>query len=227
MQDIERFLVGFRQFQQRLFGVEHARFDDIKQGQHPQTLVIACSDSRVDPAILTDSHLGDMFVVRNVANLVPPCEQSEANQGVSAAIQFAVCQLRVKLIIVLGHARCGGINALMQGRGDHAPNDDYLGKWVRIAEPARQQVQQVLAHKSADEQCKACEMAAILVSLDNLMGFPFVAEPVLAGELTLHGWYFDLDTGALLGYDPASGAFRPLVASLDKKAVTGHELQGG
>ena len=227
MQDIERFLVGFRQFQQRLFGVEHDLFDDIKLGQHPQALVIACSDSRVDPAILTDSHLGDMFVVRNVANLVPPCEQSEANQGVSAAIQFAVCQLKVKQIIVLGHAHCGGINALMRGRGDHAAKDDYLGKWVRIAEPARQQVKQVLTHKTLEEQCKACEMAAILISLDNLMAFPFVAEAVRAGELSLHGWYFDLDAGALLGYDSLSGTFRPLVASLDKKAVTGHDVQGG
>ena len=224
MQDIERFLLGFRQFQQRLFGVEHDRFADIKQGQHPQTLVIACSDSRVDPAILTESHLGDMFVVRNVANLVPPCEQSEANQGVSAAIQFGVCQLQVKQIIVLGHAHCGGINALMHGRGDKVATDDYLGKWVRIAEPARVQVKQALSHKSLEEQCKACEMAAILVSLDNLMSFPFIAERVAAKTLTLYGWYFDIEAGSLTGYDPQSGSFRSLVASLDKKAVTGHDL---
>lgn len=212
MQDIEKFIRGFNRFQQQYLG-EQALFDTLRDGQHPATLVIGCCDSRVDPAHLTGSDPGDMFVVRNIANLVPPCTP-EAPPGVSSAIEFAVCGLEVARVIVLGHARCGGIRALMTPRRI-AEETDFVGRWMRIAEPVRQRVMRELAHKSCDEQHKACEMASILHSLDNLMTYPWIRQRVDAGRLMLHGWYFDIDTGALLAYSPRKQEFLPLVCPLD------------
>ena len=213
MDDIQRFIGGFRRFQHKYFGKRTQLFDLLKQGQNPKTLLIGCSDSRVDPAQLTDCDPGDIFIVRNVANLVPPFESDSAKHGVSAAIEFAVYNLEVKQIIVLGHSSCGGIGALIKG---HIPQTeaDFVGKWVQIAEPARQQVMQELADRPLEEQQRACEVASIIVSLDNLMTFPFIAERVESGKLALIGWYFDIQKGALYDFDQESNDFKPLVTAL-------------
>ncbi|MBS1156905.1 MAG: carbonic anhydrase [Proteobacteria bacterium] len=215
MDDIQRFIGGFRRFQHKYFGEHRNLFDQLKRGQRPQTLIIGCSDSRVDPALLMDCDPGDMFVVRNVANLVPPFENDASRHGVSAAIEFAVCDLEVRHIVVLGHSSCGGISALMQG---HEPKSeaDFVGKWVQIADAARQQVRAELGDRPMDEQVRACEVASVIVSLDNLMTFPFVEERVESGQLALIGWYFDLRKGALFEFDPESNAFQPLVTALPK-----------
>lgn len=147
MQDIERFIAGFRAFQKNYFGPEGSQFDILKHGQNPSTMIIGCSDSRVDPAILTNCQPGDIFTVRNVANLVPPYEENGVYHGVSAALEFAVCRLEVERIIVLGHSQCGGIGALMTGDCG-AEGAGFIGRWMSIAAPAREQVMAALRAKT-------------------------------------------------------------------------------
>ncbi|HJV85084.1 MAG TPA: carbonic anhydrase [Noviherbaspirillum sp.] len=216
MQDIEKFIRGFCRFQQQYLG-EQSVFDSLREGQRPGTLIIGCCDSRVDPALLTGSDPGELFVVRNVANLVPPCRM-DAPPGVSSAIEFAVCGLEVARVIVLGHAGCGGIRALMSPKR-LASETNFVERWMRIAEPVRQRVLRELPHKSGMEQAKACEMANILHSLDNLMTYPWLKRRVEEGKLMLHGWYFDINTGALLAYSPRKQEFLPLVCALEERLL--------
>ena len=209
MRDIEKFISGFKQFQRSYFGENRELYDSLKKSQHPRALIVSCCDSRVDPAILTNSEPGDLFVVRNVANLIPPCEVGGGHHGISAALEFGVCSLDVEHVIVLGHSHCGGIRALMDdsyGSGEGG----YISQWMDIAAPARDKIRKELPHKSVDLQARACEQAAILLSLENLLSFPWIAKRVDSGKLSLHGWYFDLDQGELLGYDADSKALIPL-----------------
>lgn len=216
MQDIEKFIRGFSRFQQQYLN-EPATFDTLRQGQHPRTLVIGCCDSRVDPALLTGCDPGDIFVVRNIANLVPPCAP-DAPPGVSSAIEFAVCGLEVARIIVLGHARCGGIRALMSSLRV-TEETDFVARWMRIAEPVRADVLRALPHKEEDAQCRAAELASILHSLDNLMTYPWIRRRVEAGQLALHGWYFDLGSGTLLAYSPRKQEFLPILDPVVPRAA--------
>ena len=210
MKDIAPFIAGFKRFQQQYFDPQEQRFAALQQGQNPKVLVIGCSDSRVDPAILTGCAPGDLFVVRNVANLVPPCELDSHHHGVSAALEYAVCHLEVERIIILGHSGCGGIGALMHGIPDGRPAE-FIGPWVKIAQRAREQVLMELPDKEPATQSRACEQAAILVSLENLLTFPWISERVESGALILHGWYFDISLGQLYSYAPETAGFEPLV----------------
>ena len=207
MKDIAKFITGFRHFQKKYFGEDRDLFEQLRQGQHPKAVAIACADSRVDPALLTGAEPGDLFVVRNVANLVPPYESGGNFASVPAALEFAVLSLKVEHIIVLGHAQCGGIRALMNGAG---PDGEFIGKWVSIAQRARERVLAELPDKSPDMQARACEQAAILVSMNNLMTYPWIAQRVKAGEIHLHGWYFDMVKGVLLRYNPVGECFEPV-----------------
>ncbi|WP_137939083.1 carbonic anhydrase [Chitinivorax sp. B] len=207
MDDLSKFLQGFQRFKQKYFADDKALYERLTQeGQKPSTLVIGCCDARVDPALITDCAPGDMFVIRNVANLVPPREVGPTNQGVSAALEFGVSVLNVERIIVLGHAHCGGIAALMKDDMGSA-SAGYLARWIGIAEPARQRVWEEFGERPIEEQIRACELASILVSLNNLLTFPWIRERVEQGQLNLHGWYFDFEQGDLLGYHPPSGEF--------------------
>lgn len=211
MKDIAKFIAGFRHFQKKYFSEDRDLFEQLRQGQHPKALVVSCADSRVDPALLTGAEPGDIFVVRNVANLVPPYESGGNFASVPAALEFAVLSLEVEHIIVLGHAQCGGIRALMSDAG---PGGEFIGKWVSIAQRAREQVLAELPEKSADMQARACEQAAILVSLENLMTYPWIAQRVSAGTVHLHGWYFDIEKGLLWHYNPAREGFEPIGTAL-------------
>jgi carbonic anhydrase len=144
-----------------------------------------------------------------VANLVPPYEETGGYHGVSAALEFAVCNLQVSNIIVLGHSQCGGIGALMAD--GVSGRDKFISNWMTIAEPARRQVNAELPSADIATRCRAAERAAVALSLDNLRTFPFVAERLLSGELTLHGWYFDLENGDLLEYQPETAMFQSIV----------------
>lgn len=209
MDDIQRFLTGFRVFQKDYFGPQSDHFEPLKHGQSPKTMIIGCSDSRVDPALLTNSAPGDIFMVRNVANLVPPFESDGGQHGVSAALEFAVTILEVEHIIVLGHSQCGGINALMNGNCE-ARGGSFISRWMSIAAPARDRIRTELAEKDAAHQQRAAEQAAILLSIENLHSFPFIDERITQGSLSLHGWYFDLREGELLEYRADEGAFKKL-----------------
>lgn len=210
MDDVNHFIAGFARFQRKYFSADQELFDQLRVGQRPKALVVACCDSRADPAIITDSDPGELFVVRNVANLVPPYETGGGHHGVSSALEFGVKSLNVDHIIVLGHALCGGITALMQGEVAEK-QFEFISNWMHIAENARTKVEASLRHKSFDDRVRACEKAAILTSLENLLTFPWIEERVNAGKLCLHGWYFDLRNGALWGYDAELGHFAPLV----------------
>jgi len=209
MADISKFINGFKRFQDNYFGGDHELFGQLKEGQNPNAMVIACSDSRVDPAILMDVEPGDLFVVRNVANLVPPYESGGGLHGVSTALEFGVCVIGVQHIIVLGHRQCGGVHALMHGIPEGA-SGEFIGRWVSIAGRAKERVLAELPDASEEEQCCACEEAAILVSMENLLTFPWIKSRVQQGALMLHGWYFDIGTGALQAYNPILGQFEPL-----------------
>lgn len=215
MRDVSKFLSGFRRFQSNYLGKHHGLFDQlVKQGQHPRALMIACCDSRCDPALLTDCDPGDMFVVRNVANLVPPHVQATYFAATTSAIAFAVRNLEVEHIIIMGHAQCGGIRALMEHRTPSCNEEELIAKWLSIAEDARQQVLQELPGRPETMRAHACEQAAILVSLGNLMTYPWIMERVEAGKLALHGWYFDMSRGELLEYRQDTGTFDVLVPNI-------------
>jgi len=222
VRNIQQFIEGFQRFQSKYFTGEDRLFEKLNHGQNPTTLLIGCCDSRVDPALLLDCDPGDIFVVRNVANLVPPCNESAQQHGVSAAIQFAVEALNVKRIIVMGHEKCGGIRALMQG---YQPSRkiDFIGRWMKIIEPVKQQVLQQLANCSEAEQIRACELGAVINSLNNLRSFPWISEREARGDIALHGWYFDMSNGALLAYSERSDTFLPMVCPL---SLTSKELAG-
>ncbi len=215
MKEIAKFLAGFRRFQRNFFCSKELLYNDLKEGQTPKVLVVACSDSRVDPAILTGCDPGDMFVVRNVANLVPPYETLGAHHGVSAALEYGIKFLKVEHVIVLGHSSCGGIQALLEERAGNEFGE-FISPWVRIAEQARQEVARSLAHKSAKDRQRACELAAIMVSMDNLLSFPWLRERVEAEALHIHGWYFDMDCGELSTYMPETGEFETLVGMCEE-----------
>jgi carbonic anhydrase len=202
---------GFHRFREQHFTDDDALYRQlVQEGQTPKILVVACCDSRVDPALVLDCAPGDLFVIRNVANLVPPAEiRSGGRHGTSAALEYGVTTLAVEHIIVLGHAHCGGIRALVGGRRAD-DGDSFIDSWMRLAEDARAGTERELVGATQDERERAIEQRAILGSLANLMSFSWIRERVEQGTLTLHGWYFDMDNGQLLGYDPATRSFETL-----------------
>lgn len=208
MADINKLLAGFQRFRHNIYDEKPELFDRLtKQGQTPKTIVVGCCDSRVDPAIVTDCDPGDLFTIRNVANLVPPFETGGNYHGTSAALEFGVRNLEVENIIVLGHAQCGGIRALMAQVPGAKPQEGFVPGWMSVASHARNRVLSRMHGMPPESQQRACEQEAILVSLDNLLTFPWILERVAQKKLTLHGWYFDLELGELLRYNPDSNHF--------------------
>ncbi len=206
----QQLIEGFRRFRERHFTHDDALYRQlVAQGQTPKILVVACCDARVDPAIVLDCAPGDLFVIRNVANLVPPLETLAGHHGTSAALEYGVRNLGVRHIIVLGHAHCGGIRTLVETGGINNP-DSYIDDWMHLAENARAGVERDMPGAPLEDRLHACEQRAILISLSNLMTFPWVRERVGSGALTLHGWYFDIKHGRLLRYNAGIGAFEAL-----------------
>lgn len=167
-----------------------------RDGQSPSTMVIACSDSRVSPEVIFDAAPGEIFVVRNVSNLVPPYAPDMGNHGTSAALEFAVTVLNVLRIVVLGHSQCGGIRALMRGPG--GGSGDFISSWMEIAKTARARVCDAPdAPAELDALCERCERESIRVSLGNLLTFPWIRSRVEAGTLKLAGLHFNVQSAAL------------------------------
>lgn len=191
---MDELISGYQRFRETAWPERKLLFEQLAaRGQKPETLVIACSDSRVDPQMIFDAGPGEMFVVRNVANLVPPFMPDSNYHGTSAAIEFAVRVLRVKEVVVLGHAQCGGIHALLDGAPPGAR--DFVAGWMKIAEPARLMAED--ANLPPDERQRFCEQCCVKLSLANLASFPWVAERVAEGDLKLQGAYFGVATGRL------------------------------
>lgn len=195
---MDRLIAGYHRFRANQWPERRATYERLaEQGQSPRALVVACSDSRVDPTMIFDAAPGELFTVRNVANLIPPYEPDAAFHATSAALEFGVRVLQVPDLIVMGHAMCGGIHALLNGVPKEA--GDFLAGWIRIAERAKQRA---LACAPADPQT-ACELEAVRLSLENLRTFPWVEERVQAGRLRLHGAMYGVRSGVLsmLGAD--------------------------
>jgi carbonic anhydrase len=198
---------GFARFRGNHFSAEDVMYRNlVEQGQTPKVLIVGCCDSRVDPALIFDCAPGDLFVIRNVANLVPPAEGRAGHHGTTAALEYGVRNLCVEHIVVLGHAQCGGIATLLNTAGATDP-ESFIDDWMKLAEAARVGVTEELQNATDAQRQRECEKRAILVSLQNLRTFPWITERVEAGKLTLHGWYFDIEQGQLLGYDEASLRF--------------------
>lgn len=207
MPTIRTFIHGFKQFQQQYFCAEDSPFDELRKGQRPSTLVVACCDSRTDPSLVMQCEPGDIFVVRNIANIVPPYQHDQGYHGVSAALEYAVLALEVQSIIILGHSSCGGVRAVLDGKTPEPGG--FVDTWISALAPARDEVLATLGADHADAPT-ALEMAGVLASMQNCMTFPWLAERVQAGTLDVHGWYFDMDRGQLFSYVPQTGSFEPL-----------------
>ena len=205
MSALDELLSGFRDFRTRYFEEQPEVYAKlVARGQQPEVLLIGCSDSRADPAILLSAEPGELFIVRNVANLVPPYQPDSHYHGTSAALEFAVRDLGVRHVLVLGHSGCGGIQALLNPAAV-LENREFIAQWVSIADQIRKDAGLV-----DPANPRAAEQAAIRVSLANLMSFPWIDERVKSGKLSLHGWWFDLEEGALWGVDEPEAAFRVL-----------------
>lgn len=209
-QEIKKLIDGNKEFRKKFFNNDSTVFDELVQhGQKPKTMVIACSDSRVDPAMIFNCQPGELFVIRNVANLVPPCENNDTYHGTSAALEFGTYFLGVENIIVFGHTQCGGIRALLESADEvlDKKSHTFIAKWMELARPAYDRVIAKHGNVSLEDKITLCERYALVNSLNNLQSFPWIQERVATGKLSLHAWYFDLATGVIHMYDPQSGSW--------------------
>jgi carbonic anhydrase len=190
-------LGGYRRFRDTGWSTQHERWAELRDGQSPKVMVIACSDSRVDPAQIFDTSPGETFVVRNVANLVPPFEADGGRHGVSAALEFAVTQLEVPEIVVLGHGQCGGVKAALSRAFEGAApgRGGFIAHWIDLLDEGRARV--LAEHGDGPEAVRALELETVRVSIANLRTFPFVAEREASGLLTIQGAYFAIADGIL------------------------------
>jgi len=207
MTDFNSLVDGYRRFRETGWRRERERWTELAEGQSPKLMVIACSDSRVDPATIFDASPGEMFVVRNVANLVPPFEADGGRHGVSAAVEFAVTQLEVPEIVVMGHGQCGGVNAAVSRRfAGAAPGaGGFIAHWIDLLDEERDRI--VARHGDGPDAIRALELETVKVSMRNLRTFPPVTEREAAGSLKLHGAYFAIADGRLHLLDEANGEF--------------------
>lgn len=203
MSEFQALIDGYRRFREGPYAAQKDRYDGLVEGQAPPFMIVSCCDSRVDPATVFDTVAGQVFALRNVANLVPPFEGTPGLHGASAAIEFGVLGLEVRHILVLGHARCGGIKAALSGA--HLEGGGFVDAWMTIIGEARSRV---LLERPVDPQ-GTLEREAIKVSLKNLRSFPYIAEREADGRLKLHGALFGIESGELLVLDEEKGEFSP------------------
>lgn len=209
---------GYRTFLRNRLPLEQSRFRELAdRGQQPETMVIGCCDSRVAPEAIFDAGPGELFVVRNVANLVPPYAPDGRHRAVSAALEFAVLALQVRNIVLLGHARCGGIRAYADKSAPLSPGD-FIGRWMSLIEPAAQRIG--ARGKDTADYLTRLERSSLETGLDNLMTFPSIRERVSSGTLALHAAYFDVATGELSALDPESGRFEPVAPNDHARATS-------
>ncbi len=207
----ERLVDGYRDFLTGRLTVEQSRYRELAEhGQAPQIMVIGCADSRVSPEVIFNARPGELFVVRNVANLVPPYSPDGGQHGVSAALEFGVAALKVRHIVVLGHAQCGGVQAFADDAEPLSPGD-FIGQWMSLMAPAMEKVGPRGEFARA-EYLTRLEQANVVNSLENLLTFPRLGKLVETGRMAIHGAYFGVATGKLSVRDPATGEFKPIAA---------------
>lgn len=211
MPEFAELLKGYYRFRSETYPRQKARLDEtVSEGQHPKLMIIGCSDSRVDPAQIFDVDPGEIFVVRNVAALVPPFETTPGHHGVSAAVEFAVQMLQVRQILVMGHGRCGGCQAALSQSFETATPGagGFVANWISLLDSARDDVAR--KHGISGRKAElAMEFAAIRQSLSNLRSFPWVSDKEAAGDLKLRGAHFSIREGMLYSLDEETGEFLP------------------
>lgn len=212
MTDFKDMLAGYSRFRKTGWSQQRGRWDELSEGQNPRVMVIACSDSRVDPAQIFDTSPGEIFVVRNVAALVPPFETNPGHHGVSAALEFAVQVLKVAEIVVVGHGKCGGCKAALTHALKDAPPGEggFVHNWIELLDEAREKVMERFGETREGRAVeRAMEQEGVKVSLANLRSFPCVRTKERAGELKLIGAFFAIADGQLHLLDEATGEFSP------------------
>jgi carbonic anhydrase len=208
---LSQLIEGYMRFRTNDWERERSRWSELAEGQSPKIMVLSCADSRVDPAQIFDARPGEMFVVRNIAALAPPYETTRGYHGVSAALEFAVTQLKVSEILVMGHGLCGGCAAALTGQFDHTQPGEghFISDWVHMLDDASREVRERHGDLDSDAYTEM-EREAVKVSLANLRTFPWIAEREQAGELKLHGAHFSIAEGRLYILDEAEENFRPV-----------------
>ena len=212
MHDIEDLVEGYHRFFSTRDSEKTQLYNQLaERGQTPRTMVISCCDSRVDPSAIFDAGPGSLFVVRNVANLVPPFEPTGDFHGTSAALEYAVGALHVENIVVMGHARCGGVKAFIDGMYKKRTAElGFIDSWMSLLNPAKARLPEISVVEDDDEYQRLLELDSVRCSIQNLMTFPFVRCAVAEGTLRLRGAYFSIFHGSLLGMDPDDGEFYPV-----------------
>jgi carbonic anhydrase len=207
----QRLIDGYGAFAEGRLLSEQNRYRELAEaGQSPEIMVVGCCDSRVSPEVIFDARPGELFVVRNVANIIPPYSPDGQAHGVSAALEFAIAALKIRHIVVLGHARCGGVKAFAEDAEPLSPGD-FIGKWMQLMAPAAEKVGP-RGDLSAIDYLTKMEQANVGNSLDNLLTFPRIAKLIDMGRVETHGAYFGVASGELYVMDKASGAFNRVAA---------------
>ena len=211
MTDFADMLAGYRRLRNTGWAMQRGSWDELNEGQSPRVMVIACSDSRVDPAQIFDTSPGEIFVVRNVAALVPPFETNPGRHGVSAALEFAVQVLKVGEIVVMGHGKCGGCKAALSHSLKDAPPGEggFIHNWIELLDEAREKVVERFGDDRSRDAERAMEQEGVKVSLANLRSFPCVRAKERTGEIRLVGAFFAIADGQLHLLDEATGQFSP------------------
>ena len=217
---LQRLMDGFDRFRGQHFDNDAELYDSLLEGQHPEVMVIACSDSRTDPAIICGAQPGDLFVIRNVAALVPAYERDSRPHGTAAAIEFGVAALGVRHVVVLGHSFCAGVRCLLEhdhGRDRFA----FVSDWVAVAKEVRDEMDGLVTEAERLLIARRAEQAAVLLSLRHLMTYPFIAERIREGRLSLHGWYFHFGWGTLQAAAGPRGPFHQVASGEVPRAAIG------
>lgn len=210
MDHLNALRAGYKEFRKVGFKKKQALYENLAtHGQNPKFLLIACCDSRVNPFAVFGADPGDLFIVRNVANLVPPYATGETHHGTSSAIEFAIKVLGIKTIIIMGHSGCGGIQAIAERTPDSPPAGEFIDPWIDIAKDSCDLVNANHPELIGVERHGKIERQSVITSLKNLLTFPFIAERVWSHELTLVGTHLDIATGVLTAYDPERDDFHP------------------
>lgn len=203
---MEKLYKGIQSFHESYFRQEEDFFKRLSGGQAPEVLFITCADSRIDPNLVTQSKPGDLFIVRNVGNIIPPYDAIRDKNSVAAAIEFAVLGLRVKDIIVCGHSNCGAMEALYKDEKD-LKDMPHLRDWLNLSAPVRDAVLKHYRDVSKETRQRVTEEENVLLQLHNIQTYPFVMRALDGGSLHLHGWYYNIGTGSIYSYSPSEDVF--------------------
>lgn len=207
---MDKLYKGIREFREDYFKKEEEFFKRLSKGQSPEVLFVTCADSRVDPALVTQSRPGELFIVRNVGNIIPPFDALNDNNSVAGAIEFAVLSLKVNDIIICGHSNCGAIDALYKGE-EEMKDMPHFRNWLDIARPVKDAVESLHPASPTDYLKRKTETENVLAQIENIQTYPFVVEALRKKELFLHGWYYDLAAGYMYSYDPNRNAFEKIM----------------